>query len=1102
MNNENSIVKANALRAEVAEELNQVFENILPWTLAASDSGKTLQQNTENDPEAIQQFLNSLYLFKITEVSVADDSFDDSISRSLGKRHQALVTAAYQSGLTLTTVIVGQGGGIVQLYLGVCGKDQAKDIFLHQLQGIYPGKGIEFLRETGSEGILKQALAGKTHGGIVTGIPPVRLENERQSFDLTTVIRSMHGQPFLLMTVARPVPKEKAAQQIMEIMKIKDTCHSLVKRTLVHNQNDEYHQEAGKSLAESKGVGTNSSITKGGNGGANVSGFGSGAGTAGINLSGSVSVTAGVTWPVAGYVTYTGTIGGTLSGTLTLGGSLGGTLGQSKSKTEGVSTFGSTSVGESESAGWSKSIGQSLQLEQQNSLAMELEVIADKLIKRLRVGLNSGIWETFLTYATGAEVSSNILSGALCGELLKADPNALPSRNISQALPSAKTLYLPTKTEIGNLLAGNPLVSHVSSEEAAMLLSPPLHSVPGFDVRVKPTLSLTDAKAGSFEKPIGAISEHGRQINQSSFVVSEGDICKHVFVAGLTGSGKTTTVKQLLATADVPFLVLESAKREYRRLLADEQFKKRVRIYTVGDSNLAPFRHNPFLILPEVSALTHIDNLKSIFNASFSLYGPMPYLLEQCLHNIYKKRGWNLTTGKHHRVLISSIKDCRDHSYIFPTIRDLISEVNLVVQAAGYAGELRDNIRSAIVARMESLAVGAKGFIFNTHECVDIGRLLEQPVVFELESLADDDDKAFFVGLILSMIAEYRQSVARHSSCRQDGSLRHILVIEEAHRLLKHISTERTSEMLGNPKGKAVETFCNIIAEMRSFGQGVVVAEQIPTKIAPDVIKNTNTKIIHRLVSVDDQKAIGASLGLPDNDCHYLNQLLPGFALVHKEGMARPIEVCVHNTLSNQPVGDDLVKERSRDLFDSDDDDLNCTQNELHAQIALHESGLLDDAGISVVARRLLNTVFISERDLHAVLPIAVQEVRKVHPGDYLETSTIERALEYWFSRILLSPTMDMGDGRIATEDVLAGIKRFWQEPREFNRERLVHRIDQWRRKPCIARVRELAATSVACEISGQKEDREISETIIREFLLNDIESVNMVRETFREMIL
>lgn len=1083
MNEEYTPTKIEDLQATVAEELNQVFENILPWTLATAEPGQMLRQHSEDDPEAIRQFLKSIYLFKITEVSVADDRLEDTISRSLFKRHQSLVTAAYQSDLTLVTVIVGQGGGVVNLYLGVSGGEKAKEIFEHQLQGIYPGKGIDLQQETGNDGVLQKALSDKIFGGIITGIPPVRLENERQTFDLTSVVRSMHGQPFVLMTVARPVSKGKAAEQIMEIMRIKDTCHTLVNRTIIQSQSSENHGDTGRSLAESMGGGDNTGITKGGNV--------STAGTAGVNLSGSVSVSVGVSVPFVAITTFTGTIGGTLSGALTLG--------CSKSKTEGDSTNKSTTTTGSESLGWSKSTGQSLQLEQQNSLAMELEIISDKLIKRLRIGLNSGIWEVFLTYATLSKVSSSILSGALCGELLKADPDSLPLKNLAHALPSPGALFLPTRVGSGNLLIGNPLVSHVSSEEAAMLLSPPLNSVPGFDVRVKPALSLTDGGANEGQS-IGAISEHGRQIEGSRFVISAHDIQKHIFVAGITGSGKTTTVKQLLGSTDVPFLVLESAKREYRRLLADDRFKSEVRVYTVGDSNIAPFRHNPFVVLPGVSALTHIDHLKSIFNASFSLYGPMPYLLEQCLHNVYRKKGWNLTTGKHHAVSIESIKDCRDHGFIYPTIRDLITEVNRVVDSAGYVGELRDNIRSAIVARMESLAVGAKGFIFNTHDCVDIGDLLNQRIIFELESLADDDDKAFFVGLILTLISEYRQEVARNVSNKQSEGLQHILVIEEAHRLLKHINTERSSEMLGNPKGKAVETFCNIIAEMRSFGQGVVVAEQIPTKIAPDVIKNTNTKIIHRLVSSDDQKVIGASLGLPDTDCQYLNQLSTGFALVHKEGMARPIEVVIHNTLLNQPVGDDLVRERITDYWDNNGDSL--AQGNLDSKLALHESGLLDAPVVPVITRRLMNTIFLSKQELPAVLPTAVAEVRKYHKKDFMNNSTIEDALEFWFSRILLSSSMNMADGKCATDDVLEGIYRFWHETREFDRERLVRRLDKWSERSCIERVREFAATSVACEIGGTSEEQDISAILARELLLSDDVATNSIRDALRNRIL
>jgi len=136
MNDKNTLSRIENLQSEVAEELNQVFEGILPWTLANNEPGQMLRDNSVHDPEMIRQFLKSVYLFKISEVSVADDRVEDAISRSLGKRHQSLVTAAYQSDLTLATVIIGQGGGVVNLYLGVSGKDDAKKIFEHQFQGL------------------------------------------------------------------------------------------------------------------------------------------------------------------------------------------------------------------------------------------------------------------------------------------------------------------------------------------------------------------------------------------------------------------------------------------------------------------------------------------------------------------------------------------------------------------------------------------------------------------------------------------------------------------------------------------------------------------------------------------------------------------------------------------------------------------------------------------------------------------------------------------------------------------------------------------------------------------------------------------------------
>lgn len=944
---------------EGAKELEEIFSDLLPWAIESEDDGILLKENTIQNRGDIELFLGSIYLFHVGEISVSADAQD--VADLIYKRHQATVVAAYQSGYTLTTVISGNGGGTVDIFLGVRGEEGVKEIFEKQLQGGYPGKGIV----SHSKRIIDR-LKEKTHGGILTGVPTQKIDGEKQTFDLSSVIRSMNGQEFLLTIVSRPVARQEAAQQLRELMELKDWCHALANRTISANEN------------------------------------------AGINRSQAVQETVGKSHAY---------------GTPGLVGLFLGTYTHTKTK----------SSSRSDTEGWSVNVGRSLTYEQQNTLAIELENIADKLITRLCNGLNTGLWESFITYATTSPTALQILSGTLKGELIKADPEALPMRNADGELSEEVPLFIPRNRDGKSLIQGNKLLSFVSSDEAALLMAPPLSSVPGYDIRVKPALSLTDTPDHSGH-PIGCISEHGRVVEGSEFRISKEDVRKHIFVSGLTGSGKTTTVKHILNYIDRPFLVIESAKREYRRLLAERKYDSSLDVYTVGDSNISPIRHNPFMVLPGVSLITHIDNLKSIFYASFSLYGPMPHILEKCIYNIYQARGWNLTTGKHQRVTIKTFEDCKNHRFIHPTIRDLIDEVNRYVKdELEYDRELQDNIRSAIVVRLESLAVGAKGFLFNTHDAIDIGDFLNRNVVLELESLSDDDDKAFFVGLMLSLVSEYRQSLARQSVLYASDNLRHVLVIEEAHRLLKNVQTERTHEMLGNPKGKAVESFCNLIAEMRSYGQGVIVAEQIPTKIAPDVIKNTNTKIIHRLVSLDDQIAVGTGLGLEEHECRYLNQLSAGTALAHKEGMSKPVEIAVFNKLQNEPIGDMRIERLGGEL-----------NSGLKKNLTLHESGLQDSQYLQEIALRLTNSFFLFDFELNDLLPDAITEVKKVEQLTYVEDETIEHALSEWFYRILFSATLGFKNKRSIDQEFLEIVRRLWQDRERFDRGRFLDEFGKW----------------------------------------------------------
>lgn len=571
---------------------------------------------------------------------------------------------------------------------------------------------------------------------------------------------------------------------------------------------------------------------------------------------------------------------------------------------------------------------EAVSLDIQNGFALELMEYCDKALERIKQGQNLGLWGTAISYHAENEIASNIIKACLCGELSKSTSDILP----------LKTFKYDGGVAIPKLGSeSNKLLAPITSYELGMISTLPYEAVPDFELKQGKQYPMVSSSAEN-GVAIGKISDGQRPIDKMVFELSEKDLNKHTFVCGITGSGKTTTVKRILSNCEKPFMVIESAKKEYRNL------DKKPQVYTLGKPEINCIQFNPFYVQCGINLQTHIDYLKDLFNASFSFYGPMPYILERCLHNVYKKKGWNLTLGYHPLLINMENKSemfsseymgkkysLKAHKQLFPTMMDLKKEVKRYIeQEMQYDGEVGGNIKTAILTRLESLCIGSKGYMFNTTECINMEDILKNNVVFELEGLADDSDKAFCVGLLVIFINEYRQ-VDKEKNCNKDVELQHLLVIEEAHRLLKNIETERSSENMGNPKGKAVEHFTNMIAEMRSYGQGVIIAEQIPSKLAPDVIKNSSNKIIQRVVSADDQRLVANTVGMKQEDAVLLGSLRTGMGLCHKEGMSLPVYVSIDN-VDDKTVNDGdiqkpdvvydninyyIVKEATSDIIDT-----------------------------------------------------------------------------------------------------------------------------------------------------------------------------------------
>jgi len=325
--------------------------------------------------------------------------------------------------------------------------------------------------------------------------------------------------------------------------------------------------------------------------------------------------------------------------------------------------------------------------------------------------------------------------------------------------------------------------------------------------------------------------------------------------------------------------VIEPAKAEYRLMAARLPGAQVIRIRP-GDLDQPPAGISPLepAAGPDGTRFplpVHADLLRSLFLAAFAADEPFPQVLSAALTRCYEQAGWDLVTGE---PALPSVQPA------YPGLEDLQSAAMDVVNEIGYGREVADNVRGFVTVRIGSLRLGTAGRFLEGGHPMDFARLLDSNVVFEIEDAGDDHDKAFLMGAVLIRLTEYLRLRQRAEGPAAKG-LRHLTVIEEAHRLLRQPPPGAGA----GPAAHAVEMFADLLAEVRAYGEGLVVAEQIPSKLIPDVIKNTAVKVTHRLPAQDDRDAVGATMNLTVAQSQYLVTLRPGEAAVFTDGMDYPL---------------------------------------------------------------------------------------------------------------------------------------------------------------------------------------------------------------------
>ena len=796
----------------------------------------------------------------------------------------------------LVFLIYGNGDS-VDLYLGVrlFGHDYDSE-FANQLssfiksswQGVNANT-IEIEEEMPTDFLCDQTLK-KVY--TLTGIPSfVKKEGEEGLTSIDTLLGSLSNQRFAYLVVADPVDENK-------IMSIINQCNEMAGQ-LESVKTFNFTESVNQSITQTE------SITKGISKTRTISDSESKKNPEDLMLAG-LCLAAGMCFaPVEA-------LAGMGSGMFFLSGLVpqhthSESIGNTESLTKGFST------------GYSEGQSQSLATTIVNR---HVEYVIKRLnaqLERFEEGLGGGMWNTGVYLLTKndeiARSATLQLKSIVSGKNSHLEPVRIHeitnlyrkdngNNNLKKALVNYSKPVVPItfNNADGSILAlNNPfeggesqLTTMLTTEELSCFVNFPQRSVPGISViDSSPDFSLKPpcSNIGTDKLNIGNLLYSFSETNLSISIPSS-TLTRHALVTGVNGSGKTNTILNILketAKKEIPFMVIEPAKTEYvdwaisynKQLEADHRIgmrktEKPILIFIPGktkykwhDSDKTEeyktdaLRINPFEVLGEgaSNALAHLDRVKSTFGVAFPMYDILPVVMETLLFHVYK----------------DYLNDTNEHAKRFPQMLHLRACLDGVIESLGYDQRNSDTIKAAMKLRINSLLNGWKKELFDNPHLMGFSwdDLFGGRCVVNLSAMGDDTDRAFVMSLLLQFLYEYRILESEKDGFSfSSNKLRHLIIIEEAHRVMSYNSNP------DSPQTKCGLLFSNMLSEIRAYGQGMVIVDQVPSRLIPDAIKNTNLKIIHRLIAADDIEAVSSSMGLTTDQRTIIPRLATGQAIV------------------------------------------------------------------------------------------------------------------------------------------------------------------------------------------------------------------------------
>lgn len=850
------LLKQLSLRDQTVElDINvpdNFFQTLLEQLLEREYLNDTSHREFYMTPKGKQK---PVHWMQITRLPVHPN---DNESYDLLSRWQGVLSGLHAWGYRLLFLLLRYEGK-TKLYLGTTSTKQeiSAEEAVEQLReacfGSMPGMGTRIL--TSNVAVwdeIHAPLSAMDSIGAVTGIPSFRDAEQKgvlQTLDqLAFGIRDINGEDkdYAMLVIADPLSDESIAEIISSHRRLSSQIHTAVKMT------------GGQSLGRGESKEAEA------------------AAKAGIGILGTV----------------VGGILGASTGAY-IGSSIAGAISGAISKQINVNGSASTSR------------------EYLDKFAEFAEEATNHHTERLNQGRNYGFWNTGI-YVLGSTPRDVVTVTGMLRSIYSGEETYYEPIRLHQFSPDSKALNIvrdrfellpmidPEVVKKDGFEYGKDqwhifgehyqyLSTPINTKELSLVTSLPRRDVPGLRfVKTAVRFANNPAELRDDKITLGRIVDTGI-VQSNTYDIDPNSLVRHALVAGSTGSGKSTTCKRILSEIldrDVPVMVIEPAKDDYVRwaiemnksLPAEKQFK----IYMPGVDELDGVKMEPLHLNPfepaaikgvKVDLLQHCETFITLLNACLPGEDVVPILIEETAYETIRDVAEVLN-----RDLEEGAVDPMDS---YPRIRDMEIMASQIMAKKQYFQQNKDNLTEILITRFKYLRRGTRGKILNVFKSVDYNELFSRNVIINLSRLSGSKDKALIMSMLMQALYEYRVSCyvhdAEYRAKAQQNKLMHLTLIEEAHNVLMKPDNNAAS---GNPQRAAADLFGNMLSEVRGYGQGFIVVDQVPTRLIDDAIKNTNYKIVHRLTAPDDQEVMASCMAFRDDQKYIIPALEKGNAII------------------------------------------------------------------------------------------------------------------------------------------------------------------------------------------------------------------------------